>query len=147
MLSKELKIGLMVAVVVLAIMVTLWVATGALALMNTASDIAVGAGTLIMLGLGLGWIVFISKMKKMNIIPVMIILGLSSLVSLNNCTRIQPGYVGIKVNLAGDNRGVDEIPLQNGWVFFNIFTQKVYEYPTFVQTAVWTASKGRISNQ
>jgi regulator of protease activity HflC (stomatin/prohibitin superfamily) len=61
--------------------------------------------------------------------------------SITGCTRIPPGYVGIKVNMAGDDRGVNDIPLQTGWVFYNVLTQKVFEYPTFVQTAVWTRNK------
>jgi regulator of protease activity HflC (stomatin/prohibitin superfamily) len=53
------------------------------------------------------------------------------------CTRIEPGYVGIKVNLAGSSKGVEDYPLQNGWVFYNFITTKVYDYPTFQQNVVW----------
>ena len=54
--------------------------------------------------------------------------------------RIGAGHVGIKVNLAGDQRGVSDFPAATGWVFYNRFTTQVYEYPTFMQTAKWTAS-------
>ncbi len=54
------------------------------------------------------------------------------------CTRIEAGHVGIIINYAGDNRGVGEIPTTTGWTFFNPITQTVFEYPTYVQTAVWT---------
>lgn len=54
------------------------------------------------------------------------------------CTRVGPGYVGIKVSLAGDTKGVDNVPAATGWVFYNPIFSSVYEYPTFVQTAVWT---------
>lgn len=57
------------------------------------------------------------------------------------CTRVSPGYVGIKVVNGGSDRGVQDFPAQVGWVFYNPFTATVYEYPTFVQTAVWTVSK------
>ena len=56
------------------------------------------------------------------------------IVALTSCTRIDAGHEGIKVNLFGDKKGVDEVSLVTGWVFFNPLTEKVYEYPTFVQT-------------
>lgn len=51
-----------------------------------------------------------------------------------SCTRIDAGHEGIKVNLYGNNKGIDNISLCTGMVFFNPLTEKVYEYPTFVQT-------------
>ncbi|MDO8626721.1 MAG: SPFH domain-containing protein [Candidatus Magasanikbacteria bacterium] len=56
------------------------------------------------------------------------------------CTRIDAGHVGIVVNLAGDQRGVQDLPTQTGWVTYNPIGTSVFEYPTFVQTAVWTKS-------
>lgn len=55
-------------------------------------------------------------------------------VALISCTRIDAGHEGIKVNLYGNNKGVDNISLCTGMVWFNPVTEKVYEYPTFVQT-------------
>ena len=52
---------------------------------------------------------------------------------LTGCTRIGPGYVGIRVSLAGDNRGVDSLPTTTGWNFYNPGLTQVVEYPTFVQ--------------
>lgn len=52
--------------------------------------------------------------------------------------RVGPGYVGVKVSLAGDDRGVNDIPLTTGWVFYNPFSSVVYEYPTFTHNAAWT---------
>lgn len=59
--------------------------------------------------------------------------------TLTSCKRIDAGHEGIKVNLFGNNKGVDEISLVTGWIFFNPLTQKVYEYPTFVQTVDYPA--------
>lgn len=56
------------------------------------------------------------------------------------CTRIDPGHVGITVNYAGSNRGVDDIPQVTGWVFYNVFTETVLEFPVYVQTSVWSSS-------
>lgn len=53
------------------------------------------------------------------------------------CARVGPGYVGIKVNQAGSDRGVQDYPLQMGWVFYNPLTSDVYEYPTFKHTVTW----------
>lgn len=58
------------------------------------------------------------------------------------CDRINPGHVGIKVVNGGSDRGVSDYPTQVGWVFYNPLTTSVKEYPTFVQTAVWTKNPG-----
>ena len=49
-------------------------------------------------------------------------------------TRVDAGHEGIKVNLYGDSKGVDDVELITGAVWYNGFTTAVYEYPTFVQT-------------
>ena len=48
--------------------------------------------------------------------------------------RIDAGYEGIKVNLYGDDKGIDDVTLVTGAVWYNTITTAVYEYPTFVQT-------------
>lgn len=53
------------------------------------------------------------------------------------CTRVEAGYVGVKVNQYGDNRGVENIPIVTGRVWYNPFTEDVYRFPTFIQTRVW----------
>lgn len=59
----------------------------------------------------------------------------AAVMTSSSCTtRIDAGCEGIKVNLYGNNKGVDEISLVTGRVWFNPFTTKVYEYPTYVQT-------------
>ena len=59
---------------------------------------------------------------------------LASLLLTSCFERIDGGYEGIKVNLYGDNKGVDDISLVTGMVYYNPFTTTVYEYPIFVQT-------------
>lgn len=49
-------------------------------------------------------------------------------------TRVDAGHEGIKVNLYGDSKGVDDVELVTGAVWYNPITTAVYEYPTFVQT-------------
>ncbi len=48
--------------------------------------------------------------------------------------RIDAGYEGVKVNLYGNEKGVDNVTLVTGAVWYNPITTAVYEYPTFVQT-------------
>lgn len=47
--------------------------------------------------------------------------------------RVDAGHVGIKVNLTGDNRGVSRFEYKTGWVIYNSWISKVYEFPTFQQ--------------
>lgn len=65
------------------------------------------------------------------------------------CTRIGAGQVGIVISMAGDRRGVNDIPTTTGWVFYNPIATSVFEYPTFMQTAVWSKSphEGNAANE
>lgn len=55
---------------------------------------------------------------------------------LSSCgyERVEAGYEGVKVNLYGDSKGVDDVSLVTGAVWYNPFTTSVYQYPVFVQT-------------
>lgn len=48
--------------------------------------------------------------------------------------RIDAGCEGIKVNLYGSNKGIDDVSLVTGWVWYAPWSTAVYEYPTYVQT-------------
>ena len=54
-------------------------------------------------------------------------------ISFSGCERIDAGHVGVKVNLYGDGKGVDDMTEVTGWVFYNPITTKIIEFPTFVQ--------------
>ena len=56
-------------------------------------------------------------------------------------TRINPGYVGIKINLVGAPRGAQDLPLKTGWQIYCPLTAQVFEYPVFMQTATWSRSR------
>jgi len=68
---------------------------------------------------------------------------------LMDVKRIEAGYVGIEVNLAGSQRGASEIPVRTGWVFYSPLTTQVIEFPTYVQTVKWTrdTSEGHAVNE
>jgi regulator of protease activity HflC (stomatin/prohibitin superfamily) len=56
------------------------------------------------------------------------------------CERVEPGHVGIKVNLSGGDRGVQRETLDPGlyWLWFN---QRIFTFPTFVQNYVWAKER------
>lgn len=60
------------------------------------------------------------------------------LFSLSSCfpgyERIDAGCEGIKVKLYGDDKGVGEVSMCTGAVWYNMITEDVFEYPTYVQT-------------
>jgi len=76
-----------------------------------------------------------------RVLMAMVVLMLSFMLIGCGCTRVDPGHVGVKVNMYGSDKGVSDMPLVTGMVWYNPISTKVFEYPTFVQTAVWTASK------
>ena len=55
------------------------------------------------------------------------------------CSDVPSGYVGIKVNLLGSDKGVADQELGTGryWIGVN---EKLYIFPVFQQTQVWTKS-------
>lgn len=55
--------------------------------------------------------------------------------AMSSCAeRVDAGHEGILVNLYGDDKGVGDVSMCTGMVWYNPFTESVYEYPTFVQT-------------
>ena len=71
-----------------------------------------------------------STLGKVAIALTVVIIALFSITGLE---RIDAGHVGIKVNLIGTGKGVDNATEVTGWVFYNRFTTKIVEFPTFVQ--------------
>lgn len=70
-------------------------------------------------------------MKKMIKMFAMVAIAMM----MTSCyTRVDAGHEGIKVNLYGNNKGVDDVELVTGAVWYNPITTAVYEYPTFIQT-------------
>jgi len=63
-----------------------------------------------------------------------------------SCERIDAGHVGVKVNLYGDNKGVDNVTEVTGMVFYNPFTHSIYEFPTFVQHKEYVGDNSFIVN-
>jgi regulator of protease activity HflC (stomatin/prohibitin superfamily) len=59
--------------------------------------------------------------------------------------RVDAGHVGIRVKLAGSDRGVQDMPIVTGWVLYNPLTEQIVLFPTSVQNVVWTqtANEGK----
>ena len=72
-------------------------------------------------------------MLKAKLIFYAIVAGIFLILMSNSCERIDAGHVGVKVNLYGTGKGVDDIAECSGLVFYNPISTKVYEFPTFVQ--------------
>ena len=70
-----------------------------------------------------------------------VVLTIITSISLISCCyeRVDAGCEGIKVNLYGSDKGVDDVSLVTGAVWYNLFTEDVYEYPTYVQTVDYKA--------
>ena len=57
------------------------------------------------------------------------------MLTLTSCVeKVDAGCEGIKVNLYGDDKGIDNTSLVTGVIWYNPFTTTVYKYPTYVQT-------------
>ena len=75
--------------------------------------------------------------------PFFIAVGVALLAVVVGCStlaRVDAGHVGIRVRLAGSERGVQDMPVVMGWVFYNPITEQIIVFPTSVQNVVWTAS-------
>lgn len=77
----------------------------------------------------------------MKIKVIMYAMALIAMLSMTSCgyERVDAGCEGIKVNLYGSDKGVDDVSLVTGAVWYNPFTEQVYEYPTYVQTIDYPA--------
>ena len=72
--------------------------------------------------------VFLRKkiLRIVGIVVVALILWIIQPVSYEN---IDAGNVGIKINLYGTDRGVDNITIVTGRVWYNTWTTKIIEFP------------------
>lgn len=75
-----------------------------------------------------------------------IVLVFASMFLINSCERIDAGHVGVKVDMYGSGKGVNDVTEVTGWVFYNPFTTKIYEFPTFIQHKEYTGENSFIVN-
>jgi hypothetical protein len=67
--------------------------------------------------------------------PVAALILASIIAAINpvDIERIDAGHVGIKVSNIGDNRGVGKTEYVTGWVFYNSWISRIYEFPIHQQ--------------
>lgn len=64
---------------------------------------------------------------------VFLVSALVGFISPVEVERIDSGYVGIKVDNVGDNKGNSSIEYKRGWVFYNAWLSRIYEFPIHQQ--------------
>jgi regulator of protease activity HflC (stomatin/prohibitin superfamily) len=64
---------------------------------------------------------------------VVVVLIFASFFLMSSCERIDAGHVGVKVDMYGSGKGVNDVTECTGVVFYNPITTKIYEFPTFIQ--------------
>lgn len=77
---------------------------------------------------------FFSKSKLIKGGIIILILIITWLIQPYTYENIDAGNVGIKINLYGTDRGVDNITIVTGRVWYNTWTTKIVEFPTFTQS-------------
>lgn len=68
------------------------------------------------------------------------LLGLVLAMSVTSCTTADSSEVALVVDQIGNDKGIPNIEMASGFIFYFPPTQDVYMYPTSVQHKVWTAS-------
>jgi regulator of protease activity HflC (stomatin/prohibitin superfamily) len=74
------------------------------------------------------------KTRILLIAIVLFIIVFSTFKFIVAFERIDAGNAGIRVNLVGSNKGVDDITEATGWVVYMPAITAIYEFPTFTQT-------------
>ena len=76
------------------------------------------------------------RFKFPSLLMTFLAIGISLVVVAINpidVERIDAGHVGIKVSNVGDNRGVGKTEYVTGWVFYNSWISRIYEFPIHQQ--------------
>ena len=85
-------------------------------------------------------------MLKLNAIQTSLLLLISS--SLSSCgvipgssiATVEPGFAGLKIQLSGGEKGIENAQLVTGRVWYNSYTEEVVIFPTYINTYPFTKS-------
>lgn len=159
------KIGLRIIAILAIILLSFWGIDYILEFISAPNTGLVMLGFILLLAMIFLWIYMIPKfiigirksIKESKQLakeikaesPLFVLVIITLLISLQSCTFVKPGHVGIKINNFGTYKGVSDLPLKTGAVWYNFLTTNVFDYPTFVQTAVWTkdVTEGAAKNE
>jgi len=83
-------------------------------------------------------------MSKRNSLHKIALASVAAL-GLVACERIDPGHVGIKVNLYGDDRGVEQREVLSPGTYWMGWSYRMYEFPTFEQNRIFTKQDNKDS--
>src|SRR5579871_3171522 len=81
---------------------------------------------------------FLRAARRFAIVAIVLLFAM--FVGCSTTTRVDAGHVGIRVKLAGSDRGVQDMPIVTGWVVYNPVSEQIVIFPTSVQNVVWTAN-------
>src|SRR5579863_7312189 len=79
----------------------------------------------------------VTMLKRMGILLVLV---MALAAGNSGCTKVEPGWAGIRVKLYGTQRGVQDFPVITGRVWYNPWTEEIYQFPTYMQNVIWSAS-------
>lgn len=132
-------VSIMIAALLLMLVVAIWMFTWGTGALTSRSNLGVAFGAVftILLLVGLGAALWIWGIKFGRHFGLFVLFAVI-LLSIGGCTKVEPGYVGIKVKLYGKQRGVQDYPIVTGRVWYNPWTEEIYQFPTFLQNVVWT---------
>jgi regulator of protease activity HflC (stomatin/prohibitin superfamily) len=68
--------------------------------------------------------------KAVGVVLLSVVLGFLNPYEVE---RVDSGHVAILVENLGDDKGMSKVEYKRGWVVFNAFTQRYYEFPVFQQ--------------
>lgn len=84
------------------------------------------------------------KSRLLSIAAAFAVLGIFTngcgIVPGTSVKKIPPGYVGLKVNLYGEKRGVQNATISTGRVWYNGYAEDIIIFPDHVQYYILTAS-------
>lgn len=78
------------------------------------------------------------RYARIGLMGAGVLLLLATVVVACCLVRVGAAQVGIRVELAGTARGVDDIPIVTGWVLYNPVVERVVVFPTSIHTTAWT---------
>ena len=82
-----------------------------------------------------------NKIRVILISIIAVIIGFIFINTFISVERIDAGCVGIRVNLVGDNKGVDDITEVTGWVAYMPIFTAIYEFPIYTQVKNYDSFK------
>jgi len=74
--------------------------------------------------------------KPVNLVKLAIVLSVAAIVGAFipiELERVDSGKVAILVDNVGDSRGMAKVEYKRGWILYNSFTQRYYEFPVYQQ--------------